>query len=89
MNVEVKPRLKLEQVPYSTALRSTPSLLMSRKLYNSQKKELANEGKRLNNLNELDDFSGVAKKMNIWVQISDKRATKKEATKHLRKTHTH
>ena len=41
------------------------------------------------NLNELDDFSGVAKKMNIWVQISDKRATKKEATKRLRKTHTH
>ena len=46
---------------------------MSRKLYNSQKKELANEGKRLNNLNELDDFSGVAEKMNIWVQISDKK----------------
>ena len=62
---------------------------MSRKLYNSQKKELADEGKRLNNMNELDDFSGVAEKMNIWVQISDKRATKKEATKCLRKTHTH
>ena len=58
---------------------------MSRKLYNSQKKELADECKRLKNLNELDDFSGVAEKMNIWVQISDRRATKKEATKRLRK----
>ena len=70
----------LEVLP--TAL---PSPLMSRKLYNSQKKELADECKRLKNLNELDDFSGVAEKMNIWVQISDRRATKKEATKRLRK----
>ena len=62
---------------------------MSRKLYNSQKKELADECKRLKNLNELDDFSGVAEKMNIWVQISDRRATKKEATKRLRKKTIH
>ena len=66
-----------------------PSPLMSRKLYNSQKKELADEKKRLNNLNELDDFSGVAGKMNTWVQISNKKSTKKEATKRLRKKAIH
>ena len=32
--------------------------------------------KRLNNLNELDDFSGVAEKINTCVQIFNKKATK-------------
>lgn len=31
--------------------------------------------KRLNNLNELDDFSSVAEKMNTCVQIFNKKAT--------------
>ena len=51
---------------------------MSKKLYNSQKKELADERKRLNNLDELDDFSGVTEVMKKRVQICGKKSTKKQ-----------